>query len=31
MTGADRALFGDLPIAAELFDVTPGHVGKAGR
>jgi DNA replication and repair protein RecF len=31
MTGADRALFGDLPQSAELFDVTPGHVGKARR
>jgi DNA replication and repair protein RecF len=29
MTGADRALFSDLPGGAELFDVTPGHVSKA--
>jgi DNA replication and repair protein RecF len=29
MTGADRALFGDLPSTAELFDVTPGNVSKA--
>jgi DNA replication and repair protein RecF len=29
MTGADRALFGDLPAGSELFDVTPGKLGKA--
>jgi len=26
MTGADRALFGDLPQGAKLFRVTPGEV-----
>ncbi|MFI4994379.1 MAG: DNA replication/repair protein RecF [Hyphomicrobiales bacterium] len=30
MTGADRALFGDLPRSARLFAVTPGNVGPAG-
>ena len=29
MTGADRALFGDLPAGAELFEVTPGRLAKA--
>ncbi len=30
MTGADRALFGDLPRGARLFAVTPGNVSPAG-
>jgi DNA replication and repair protein RecF len=29
MTGADRALFGDLPAGAELFEVAPGRLAKA--
>ncbi|MFI5014655.1 MAG: DNA replication/repair protein RecF [Hyphomicrobiales bacterium] len=29
MTGADRALFGDLPVGAKLFTVTPGEVHPA--
>jgi DNA replication and repair protein RecF len=31
MTGADAALFGDLPDGSELFEMTPGHVAKARR
>jgi DNA replication and repair protein RecF len=31
MTGADRALFGDLPGGASLYAVTPGEVAPAGR
>jgi DNA replication and repair protein RecF len=26
MTGADRAMFGDLPAGAKLFHVSPGEV-----
>ena len=29
MTGADYALFADLPQSARLFDVTPGKVSAA--